>query len=257
MMVDVHSHILPGLDDGPSTLEDAVAMIRLAAADGTDTMVATPHRFDGVHDVPPVASLRASLAELQAAVGDSVRLVLGSEVRFTHDIVDHLCVSREALTINGGAYALVEMPPFDLPAGCERPIYQLASSGIKVVIAHPERNRAIQQRPERFYHLMELGIFGQLDTASLLGRFGKESETTARTLLECGLVHVMASDGHSPRRRRPVMSDALEVARNLVGREAADALVDANPRAMVENRPLPHVPEPIAPGARKRRWFLF
>jgi protein-tyrosine phosphatase len=257
MMVDIHTHVLPGIDDGPGSLEDAAEMVLMAARDGTDTIVATPHRFDSVHPMPGVAELRESLARLQAAVGETVRLVLGSEVRFTHQIVEHICVTREAPTINGGSYALVEMPPFDLPAGCEGPIYELSSAGIRVVIAHPERNRAVQERPDRFYNFMELGIYGQVDSASLLGRFGKASEATARVLLECNMAHAIASDGHSPRRRKPVMSAAVEVASNLIGGEAARALVDANPRAMVEDRPLPHTPESVPPSSRRRRWFLF
>jgi protein-tyrosine phosphatase len=117
-MVDLHSHILAGTDDGAATLEDAVEMCRQAAADGTDTMVATPHRFDGVHDDPPLAVLRARLAELQQAVGDTIRIVLGCELHFTHGIVEQLCENRDAVSINDGPYVLIEFPPFALPVGC-------------------------------------------------------------------------------------------------------------------------------------------
>lgn len=256
MHVDIHTHILAGVDDGPRTLEDAVAMAHIAAEDGTDTIVATPHRFDGNHAMMPAAQLHERLAQLREAVGSSVRIVLGSEVRFTHEIVKHLCVSREALTINGGSYALVEMPPVGIPAGCERLVYELSSAGIKIVISHPERNRAVQERPDRYYNFTELGILSQIDGASLLGKFGSHAEATARLLLECRMAHAIASDGHSPRRRRPVLSEALEVARRVAGDAYAEALVDANPRAMVEDRPLPFAPEPIVPASRKRRWFF-
>lgn len=256
-MVDLHSHILPGTDDGATSLEDAVEMCRQAAADGTDTMVATPHRFDGVHENPPVATLRERLAELQRAVGDAIRLVLGCELHFTHGIVEQLCETREAISINDGPYVLVEFPPFAIPAGCEHAIYQLSSAGFVPLIAHPERNRVVQEKPERFYNLAELGLYGQIDTASLLGKFGKEAEATARLLLECHLGHALSSDSHSPRRRRPGLSRALEVARDLVGEEAASALVDANPRAIVDGRALPYAPDPSVPGAKRRRWYIF
>jgi protein-tyrosine phosphatase len=256
-MVDLHSHILPGTDDGAATLEDAVAMCRMAADDGTDTIVATPHRFDGVHDNPPVAELRERLAAVQAAVGDTVRLVLGCELHFTHGIVEQLCETREAIPINGGPYVLIEFPPLKIPLGCEPALYKIMSAGFKPLIAHPERNREVQERPERYYNLAELGLYSQIDAASLLGKFGKSAEASARLLLSCGLAHAISSDTHSPVRRRPGLTKAREVAREIVGDEAAAALVDANPRAVVEGRPLPHAPEPTVPRARRSKWKLF
>lgn len=256
-MVDLHSHILPGTDDGAATLEDAVEMCRLAADDGVDTMVATPHRFDGVHDNPPVDVLRERLAELQSAVGDTIRLVLGCELHFTHGIVEQLCESHDALPINDGPYVLIEFPHFSLPAGCENPIYRLRSAGFIPLIAHPERNLTVQEKPERFYNLAELGLYGQIDSASLLGKFGKEAEQTARLLLQCNLGHAISSDTHSPRRRRPGLSKARDIAKSIVGEEAANALVDANPRAVVEGQPLPYTPEPSVPRAKRSRWFFF
>ena len=257
-MVDLHSHILPDTDDGAATLEDAVEMCRLAAEDGTEVMVATPHRFDGVHEDPPVRVLRERLARLQAAVGSSLRLVLGCELHFTHAIVEQLCETREAVSINDGPYVLVEFPPFAIPPGCEGPIYQLSSAGFRPVIAHPERNRGVQERPDRYYNLQELGLLSQIDGASLLGKFGRAAEATARVLLESNLAHAIGSDTHSPRRRRPGLSLAFKAARQIVGDEAARALVDANPRAIVEGQKrLPHAPDPVVPRSRKPRWYLF
>jgi protein-tyrosine phosphatase len=255
-MVDLHSHILPGVDDGAATLDDAVAMCRMAADDGTDTMVATPHRFDGVHEDLPVDELRAKLAELQESVGASPRLVLGCELHFTHDIAERLIETREAISINDGPYVLVEFPPFAIPTGCETALYKLTSAGFKPIIAHPERNRAVQEKPERYYNLAELGLLSQIDAASLLGKFGRAAESAARILLECNLVHAISSDTHSPRRRKPGMSRSRAVARRLVGEEAAAAYVDANPRAIVDGAPIPFAPEPVVPRTR-RRWLLF
>ncbi|HQR39292.1 MAG TPA: phosphotransferase [Blastocatellia bacterium] len=256
-MVDLHAHIIPGLDDGAKTLEDSVDMCRQAAADGTEIMVATPHRFDGVHANPPVEELRSRLDEVQQAVGDSIRLVLGCELHFTHQIVEQLCESREAIPINGGPYVLVEFPPFAIPAGCENAIYGMMSAGFKPVIAHPERNHEVQERPDRYYNLAELGLLGQIDAGSLLGKFGRPAEQTARLLLECNLGHAVSSDTHSPRRRRPGLSAAREHVRTLVGDETATALFDTNPRAIVHGQPVPHRPEPVIPRAAKKRWLFF
>ena len=255
-MVDLHSHILPGIDDGAKTLEDAVAMCRLAAEDGTDTMVATPHRYDGVHENWPAETLRALLAELQAAVGPEPRLVLGSELHFTHDIAEKICDTRDAISINEGPYVLIEFPPFVIPVGCEIALYKITSAGFRPIVAHPERNRAVQEKPERYYNLSELGLYSQIDSASLAGKFGKEAEATARLLLAHNMTHAIGSDTHSPRRRRPGLSRALEVAAGIVGEEAARALVDANPRAIVAGERLPFLPDPSPPRARKR-WYLF
>lgn len=256
-MVDLHSHILYGVDDGAATLDDAIEMAGQAAADGTEVMVATPHRFDGIHDNHPVEMLRERLAEIQTAVGDSIRLVLGCELHFTHAVVEQLVETGEAWGINGGPYVLLEFPPFTIPHGCEHAIYHLTSHGFRPLIAHPERNRMVQEKPEHFYNLAELGLYGQLDSASLFGKFGKEALATAKTLLRSNLVHAISSDTHSPRHRRPGLSAAYGVARGLVGEEAARALVDDNPRAVVEGQPLPYVPEASPPNARRNRWIFF
>jgi protein-tyrosine phosphatase len=256
-MVDLHSHILPATDDGAVTLEDAVEMCRQAADDGADTIVATPHRFDGVHENPPVGVLRERLAFLQRAVGDRVRLVLGCELHFTHAIVEQLCDTREAIPIGDGPYVLIEFPPFGIPVGCESALYAITSAGFVPLVAHPERNRGVQEKPERYFNLSELGLYSQIDAASLLGKFGKEAEATARLLLSCNLGHAISSDTHSPRRRRPGLSKAREVARQIVGDEAASALVDANPRAIVEGRRVPYSPDAVAPRAKRSRWHIF
>ena len=255
-MVDLHSHIIPGIDDGAKTMTDAVAMCRMAADDGVDTMVATPHRFDGVYDNLPAAELRRRLAAVQEAVGPVPRLVLGCELLFGHDIVEKLCETREALPINDGPYVLIEFPSTGIPLHCEPTLYNVASAGFKPLIAHPERNRHVQERPDRFYNLTELGLFVQIDGASLLGKFGPSAEATARVLLQCNLVHAIGSDTHSPRRRRPGISRARDVAASIVGAEAAAAYVDSNPRAIVEGERVPFAPDPIPPRHR-RRWFLF
>jgi protein-tyrosine phosphatase len=256
-MVDLHSHIIPRLDDGARTLEDSVEMCRLAAADGIDTMVATPHRFNGVHPDPPVDELRNRFHEVQQAVGNSVRLVLGCELHFTHQIVEQVCESGEAVPINGGPYLLIEFPHPAIPAGCEKPLYALMSAGFRPIIAHPERNFEVQNRPDRYYNLSELGLLSQVDAGSLLGKFGKKAEATARLLVECNLVHAVSSDTHSPRHRRPGLSAARAHVTTLAGAETAHALFDANPRAIVDGAPIPHRPEPLVPGVARKRFRFF
>ncbi len=256
-MIDLHSHVLYGIDDGAETFEDSVAMCELAAADGTEVMVATPHRFDGIHENHPIELLRERLGLIQEAVGDRIRLVLGCELHFTHAVVEQLCTTKEGWGINDGPYVLLEFPPFSIPHGCENAIYRITSAGFRPLIAHPERNRTVQERPEFFFNLAELGLFSQVDSASLFGRFGKDAEATARTLLRNNLVHAISSDTHSPRRRRPGLSRAFAAARDIVGDEHARALVYDNPKAVVDGLPLPYVPEATSPKTKRSRWFFF
>lgn len=256
-MIDLHSHILYGIDDGAETLADAVAMCEIAVADGTEVMVATPHRFDGIHENHPIELLRERLDEIQQAVGNSIRLVLGCELHFTHRVVEQLCTTGEGWGINNGPYVLLEFPPFSIPNGCENAIYRITSAGFRPLIAHPERNRTVQEKPEHFYNLAELGLYAQLDSASLFGKFGRDAQIVAKTLLQNNLIHAISSDTHSPTRRRPGLSKALAAARDIVGDEHARALVIDNPKAIVDGQPLPYVPETTSPARKRSRWFFF
>jgi protein-tyrosine phosphatase len=252
-MIDLHTHVIFGLDDGAATLDMSVEMCRQSVADGVEVLVATPHRVNGVHPDVPVAELQRRLYEIRTVVGDSVRLELGCELHVTHTLVEDIR-SGHAPTIAGGPWVLIEFPPLQVPHGIENAIYELASSGYKLLVAHPERNRDVQRRMGRFINLMELGLYCQLDAASVLGRFGKEAMEAARFLLDCNRAHAIASDCHSPTRRRPRLSEAFRAARNQVGEEYARALVVDNPRAIVEGRSLPYMPEPRPLEERGSRW---
>src|SRR6185369_4666989 len=186
-MVDIHSHILPQVDDGSHSLKESVQMCRMSADDGVSVMVATPHAHDGAHKTHHPDFLRAKVAELNNALGGNPKIVLGCELRFTHEVVQQICKTRTAPTIDGGPYALVEFPHAVVPLGSEHPLFELLSNEIIPIIAHPERNMMLMSEPERFYELVSIGVLGQMDTGSITGQFGKKVQQTARIMLENGL----------------------------------------------------------------------
>jgi protein-tyrosine phosphatase len=255
-MIDIHSHILPQVDDGSRSLEESVEMCRASAADGITTMVATPHAHDGMHQTHAPEFLLQKVEELNKETDGNPRIVLGCEVRFTHDLVRQLCDTHTAPTIAGGPYALVEFPHAVIPAGSEHPLFELMSRQITPIIAHPERNIMLITEPERFFDLVSIGVLGQMDTGSILGQFGKRIQQAARVMLENGLVHFIASDCHNTRNRLPGMSTAVATTAEIVGENYARAIADDNPAAVLEGRSIPIRPTPTLP-QKKKKWLLF
>ena len=254
-MIDIHSHILPEVDDGAHSLDESLEMCRMSATDGVEIIVATPHAHDNVHKTHAPDFLRGKVDELNAHLQGSPRIVLGCELRFTHDVVNHLCRARSAPTINGGPYALVEFPHQVVPLGSERALFELMSQQVRPIIAHPERNQLLMAEPERFYELVEMGALGQMDTGSITGQFGRKVQQAVRVMLEHGLIHFIASDCHNTRNRLPGMSEAVRATAEVVGEQYALAIAKDNPAAVVEGRAIPQRPAPVLP--QKKKWWQF
>lgn len=255
-MVDIHSHILPQVDDGSHSLDESIEMCRASSDDGVAVMVATPHAHDGVHQTHDPAFLQQKVDELNRQLGGKPKIVIGCELRFTHALVSQICETRSAPTIAGGPYALVEFPHAVIPPGSEHPLFELMSGRITPIIAHPERNMMLMSEPERFYELVSIGVLGQMDTGSILGQFGRKVQQAARVMLENGLIHFIASDCHNTRNRLPGLSAGVASTAEIVGEEYARAIADDNPAAVVEGRPIPARPTANLP-QKKKRWLLF
>lgn len=253
-MIDIHSHILPQVDDGSHSLKESIEMCEASAADGVRVMVATPHAHDGKHTTHDRELLNQKVDELNTQLHGNPKIVLGCELRFTHEIVKHICETHSAPTIAGGPYALIEFPHLVVPPGSERPLLELMSKQITPIIAHPERNAMLIDKPHRFYELVSIGVLGQMDTGSMTGQFGKRVQKAARVMLENGLIHFIASDCHNTRNRLAGMSNAVALTAKIVGEEYARAMAGDNPAAVVEGRPIPTCPTATLP--KKRKWFL-
>ncbi len=182
-MIDLHHHCLPGLDDGPRDLEEAVALCRAAADEGIEIIVATPHVLRGrwVNDSRPV--LEERLAQLRTAIGDSPRLLLGSEYFFAHDMNEVLQSGRGIVPLAGSRTILIEFDTHNIPPLVEQPLYRAQLDGWIPLIAHPERNSVFQARPELLESLVRLGAKVQVTGSSFLGDFGEEARAAAREYL--------------------------------------------------------------------------
>jgi protein-tyrosine phosphatase len=250
-LIDLHSHILPGLDDGSRTVEDARALARRAAAEGVTAIAATPHvRLD--YPTRPEEMERGviRLREDFVAHGIDVEVLHGGELDLRMLMTLDDDALRRFTLAQSGRYLLLEFPYSGWPAGLEDTVYGLGLRGFVAIVAHPERNRAVQSDPRRLAEAVRMGALVQITAASLDGRIGRSSQKAARRLLELGLAHVLASDAHTPEIREAGLADAAEA----VGDEALARFltVDA-PTAIVAGEA---VPAPLRK-ARRLRYFLF
>lgn len=232
-MIDIHCHILPSMDDGASSMEESLAMARIAVADGIGTIVATPHVKN---DIPPaqwIADKISCLKDNLKKNGISLEILPGGDVA---SVLPVDIVTR--YTINGTCYVLLEFPHSHLPANAEQTIFEWQLAGLTPIITHPERNPSILSHPGSLGRLVEAGALVQVTAGSLAGHFGVDSRACACHLVSSGLVHILASDGHSSRHRQPLLSEGLHVAMQLIGKEAAIKLVEDNPAAVISGRRL-------------------
>ena len=255
-MVDIHCHILSEVDDGAHSLEESLDMCRRSSSDGITTMVATPHAHDNLHKTHDREFLLRKVDELNSLLGGSPRIELGCELRFTHEVVKQVCTDKSAPTLAGGPYVLVEFPHAVVPFGSSRALFELMSNQIRPIIAHPERNQMLMGEPERFFELIEMGALGQADTGSFTGQFGRKVQQTAVTMLENGLLHIIASDCHNTRNRLPGMSEAVAAVAQLVGDEFASAMAKENPAAVIKGETIPFQPAAFSP-KRRKKWLFF
>ena len=248
-VIDLHMHILPGLDDGAQTIEDSVSMARAALADGIRTVAATPHVRD---DYPTSADeMERGVDDVRQALISNridVEVLTGGEIALERlGALEPNVLARFAL---GGRYVLLEFPYYGWPLELETRVFELHAKGFAVVLAHPERNVDVQAAPARLERLVERGALVQVTSASLDGRLGRKAQKAAFALLDGELAHVVASDAHNPAVRDVGLRTAVDVIND-------DALarwltVDV-PTAIVRDD---DIPERAASGRRHRRRFL-
>ncbi len=255
-MIDIHSHVMPEIDDGARSLEEAIEMARIAAADGIEQMVSTPHMFNGLSHNPEPAEILDRVAALQEAIGDSLKIVPGNEVHVSHDIAEHAKNGR-VTKINQRNYMLVEFPQLTVPVGADDLFYKLLLQGVHPILVHPERNVQIQSHPSIVAGFVERGVFVQVTAMSMTGEFGSAALACAQSLLRHNCVHFLATDTHRPNKRPPILSKGRDAAAVIVGVEKASKLVEDNPRAVINGESL-HLDPPIpygSPGRAKRSFI--
>ena len=248
-MVDIHSHILPEVDDGPKSWDVSVAMCRAAAADGITHMVATPHANDRYHY--DRAYLQGLVVHLQQLVGDSPKISLGCDFHLSYDNIQDALANPTRYAIGDTRYMLVEFSNYSIPEQTTDSFYKLSSAGLTSVITHPERNPILRENPQRVLEWAEMGCVIQMTGSALTGFWGDRSRRAALWLLEHQGVHVLATDAHDLEKRKPVLSTARDAAAAVCGKEVAEALVETNPRAIITNQNLPYRPEPVIKSYKK------
>jgi len=241
-LIDIHSHILPEVDDGPKSWEVSVEMCRMAAADGVTHMVATPHSNDRYHYDHEY--LTSCVQRLQGMVGDRPHLSLGCDFHLSYDNLQSVLADPSRYTVAGGNYLLVELSDYSIPTQIADCFQRLGDRGVTSVITHPERNAILRQSPQRVIEFVELGCVVQVTANALTGFWGQRVARVATWLLEHEAVHVIASDAHDAKHRTPILSKARAAVAEIVGEDIATALVEENPRAILTGQPLPYFPKP-------------
>lgn len=230
--IDIHCHILPGLDDGPSSIEESLKMIKLATGDGISHIFATPHIMEGVYENRS-DEIMSSVAELRKHVPDSIKIFYGADVRITFDLIDRI-ENGEVPTLNGSGYMLIEFPEYIIPPHSDNLIFNLRHRGITPIITHPERHFRLMHDLPALTQLRDTGAMCQITAMSITGDFGKPIRKACYTMIEKELVDLVASDAHNPRGRPPILSKAYEHIKKEFGSDISDRIFYANPRMIAE-----------------------
>jgi protein-tyrosine phosphatase len=235
-MIDLHCHLLPGIDDGAPDLATALAMARIAVADGIKVVACTPHIYPGMYDNNGPA-IRRAVAELQRRLeeaGIPLRLTLGADAHIAPDLVAGLRAGQVP-TLHDSRYFLLEPPHHVAPPRLAETVFDLLAAGYVPVITHPERLSWIEDRYETFGELARKGAWLQVTAGSLTGRFGKAAQYWGERLLDEGWVHILATDAHGVDRRPPLLAEGQRVAERWLGAGEALHLVETRPQGILDN----------------------
>lgn len=245
-MVDLHHHLLPGLDDGSPDLETSIAMARLALTDGITHVVCTPHASSRYAFTPALIAER--LSTLRSALArESIPLTLatGCDFHLSYDNIKDAIAHPRKYSLNSTGYLLVELPHHGLSTSLEEIFYQLRLAGLTLILTHPERNPTLQRDHARLAAWLCEGMLVQITTSSILGNMGKTAEKMSHTLLANRWVHFLATDAHNLTSRPPLMAEARDLVAAHYGAAYANRLCTENPTAVFAGLPLPEQDEPI------------
>jgi len=245
-MVDLHQHLLPGLDDGSPDLDTSIAMARMAVEEGITHVVATPHAssrydFEPTLIAERLAVLRGALAEH----GIPLQLGTGCDFHMSYENIRDALAHPRKYTLNASAYLLVELPDLAISPHVGELLYQLRLAGMVPILTHPERNPRLQADDERIKDWLRHDLLVQVTASSVLGQMGKAAERMAHRLLANRWVHFLATDAHDVRHRPPQMREAHRVVAERYGEQYADRLCTGNPLAVFEGRDLAEQDEPL------------
>lgn len=254
-MIDIHMHILFGVDDGPQTIEETMRILEIASSEGVTDVIATSHALHPQYHVA-ADEVRSQVRLLNDIIKSSeigITLHSGQEIRLAQDLVDKL-KEKKILTLADSQYLLLELPSGMVPAYTTSIINQLLSEGVTPVIAHPERNRAIAEKPERLERLVRAGALAQITAGSVAGSFGKNIQKLSFQLIESNLIHLYGSDAHNTTVRPPLFEKGLDVLEKKKFGDYADLMI-VNNEMLIKNERLT-ILETKDLESRKK-WWIF
>jgi protein-tyrosine phosphatase len=240
-MIDIHHHLLFGLDDGPRAIEVSLAMAEMSIQNGVTHIVCTPHSSEQFAFDPQANQER--LALLQEQLGERITLGLGCDFHLMYENIEDAIAHPSKYSINGKNCLLVEFPNHSISRSMTEIFFRLSLAGLTSIITHPERNPVVVRHPERLAEWLRAGCFVQITAASLDGRFGKTAQQVSHDLLRQNWVHFIATDAHDVTSRPPKLREAYDTVAAKYGRETAERLCVTNPRAAFYGEPMPPQPE--------------
>jgi protein-tyrosine phosphatase len=251
-MIDIHSHILPGIDDGAKTEQDSLEMARAAVNEGITTIVATPHHRNGSFDNDRDGILMwvETLRELIVAEDIPLMVLPGQETRMHGEMIEEL-EQQTMLPINDTRYVFVEFPSQHVPRYASQMLFDIQVGGYIPVIVHPERNQELIEHPQKLYNFVKKGALTQVTAGSLLGKFGKSIQKYARQLIEANQTHFIASDAHNTSSRGFYMREAFQYIQQEFGSDYV-YLFQENSHLMIEDQNVNR----MEPETVKRKKFL-
>ncbi|WP_042143620.1 tyrosine-protein phosphatase [Paucisalibacillus sp. EB02] len=252
-MIDIHSHILPGIDDGAKTMTESLAMAQAAVKQGIHTMIATPHHQNGryINEKQNILTYVAQLNERLQEAKIPLTVLTGQETRVNIDMINEL-ESGVIATLNDTKYVFVEFPSAEVPRYAEKMLFDIQVAGYSPIIVHPERNRQIAEHPSILFDFVQKGSLTQITAASLVGKFGKNIQKLTHLLVDYNLTHFIASDAHNTSTRGFVMQEAIKILKNKHGNDTFYMFME-NAQLLIDGQHVnSHEPEQIE---KKRKIF--
>ncbi|MGL5330736.1 MAG: tyrosine-protein phosphatase [Peptostreptococcaceae bacterium] len=253
-MIDMHCHILPGVDDGAENIDESIEMARIAQSEGITKIVCTPHFHPDFEytmgDVlfDEVQSLNKELRKNNI----DVEVYIGNELYYSNEVIEDL-KELDFYTLNDSKYLLIEFSPMNLPKNLADVVYEIKLKGYVPVLAHVERYNSVIENPNVIYDCIKEGAIIQVNASSILGKHGKEIKKTTEILLDNNMVHIVASDAHGSERRRPQLKEAYEYVKSNYSKEVANNLFKYNQSLISANE---YIIIPIASRYEEKRGFF-
>lgn len=254
-MIDIHSHIIPGVDDGASSMRDSLKMAAMAQEQGITAIIASPHYIDGLfcsdcnNNKRILEKLKLEIIKLNIKID----ILLGNEIMASYDLPD-LIKSGKATTLNNSRYLLMELPFLTLPPYLYNLIFNLRLQGYTTILAHPERNERIMENPGLLLEAIRLGALVQTNASSIVGEHGRQVRKSSILLLKHNMIHFIATDAHSANNRISLLQNASKIIAYYYSKERLHSLLYENPANVIDNRPI-RISEPIE--IKKKRFYIW